>query len=265
MRASKTGININRSELAALLEFAGDDTLYGCIHFRIDGNTKLVASASDGRRSVECISEADPDALTGEWRCSRDFIEACRRLVDPKETSVLLKVTEKGMREVLIVGLEDETERGRYKVPSDAVSTQITMAVIHDQIAASKLDQATPRSWFAFSPLKMLKAMGTVERATQGALMTVYAGKTPDELVTFETSSIGGRWVGVFKPSPVMAPGEEGDETEEPAPGASPRALELVAPLATEKKKRAKASKRPAKKAASKRAPRASEAPAEAG
>jgi len=265
MRANKSGININRSELAALLEFAGDDNQYGCVHFRIDGGAKLIASASDGRRSVECTSEADSDALTGEWRCDRQFIESCRRLVDPNETQVVLKVTEKGMREVLIVGIEDEAERGRYKVPTDAVSTQITISVIHEQIAASELDQATPRSWFAFSPLKTLKAMGTVERAAQCSPMTVYAGKTPNELVTFETSSIGGRWVGVFKPSPVMAPGEDGDEPEEDAPGTAPRALELVAPLATEKKKRAKASKRPAKKRASKAPPANDDSAAEAG
>jgi hypothetical protein len=254
MRASKNGININRSELAALLEFAGDNSTYSCVHFRIDGGAKLIASASDGRRSVECTSEADSDALTGEWRCDRQFVESCRRLVDPNETQVLLKVTEKGMREVLIIGIDDDAERGRYKVPTDAVSTQITIAAIHEQIAASELDQATARSWFAFSPLKMLKAMGTVERATQGAPVTVYAGKTPNELVTFEASGIGGRWAGVFKPSPVLAPGEDSDETEEPAPGTpAPRGLELVAPLATEKKKKAKASKRPAKKAATKR------------
>lgn len=261
MRASDRGININKAELAALLEFTGDDSQFRFVHFCVNGNAKIVASASDGKRSVEFTSEADTDAQTGEWRCDREFIEACRRLVDPNQTQVLLKVTEKGMREVLIIGIDDESERGRYKVPSDAVSTQVTMAGIHKEIGGSNLDSATKRSWFAMSA-KTLKPLIAVERAAAGCPITIYAGKTFDAPVNFEARSIGGHWLGAFKPSTVTAAGDEapdGDDDDDAPPGtqSAPRALELVAPLATEKKRRAKASKKPAKKVPSKRAPRA--------
>jgi hypothetical protein len=263
MRATKLGIELNKAELAALLAFTGDDSKFSLVHLRINQAGKLIASASDGKRAVECTAEGL--APPGEWRVDRALIEACRRLVDEGETKVLLKVTEKGLKEFAIVGIEDNSPRSTHKWPNDAASTQITSAVIHGEIGtASDIATRVKGSWFALNT-KSLKPLIAVEAAANKCPLSIFPPKNETGLVTFQATSEHGAWCGVFHPVAVVAPGEEAEEDDEDdarpgTPASAPKALELSAPLATEKKKRAKASKRPAKKAASPRKPKPAEA-----
>jgi hypothetical protein len=259
MRATDRGIELNKAELAALLAFCGDDSKYGVVHFRINASGKLIASASDGKRAIECTSEGL--AQRGEWRCERSLIEACRRLTDAGESSVILRVTEKGLREVLIVAIADQSELGRYKVASDAVSTQVTMDAIHGEIGgtAADADIRLKGSWFALG-VKSLVPMAAVEKAANGCPVSLFPPKNPTSLVRFEAKSEGGTWVGVVAPITVRGPGDEAEtDDEDPAPpgteSGSPPPLKLSAPLATEKKRKAKATKKTGKKPALKALP----------
>lgn len=248
MRATDKGIEINQHELAALLAFAGDDAKFGVVHFRVNASGKLLASASDGKRAVECTSEGL--ATPGEWHVDRALIEAARRLLDPTETKALLKTTDKGLKEVAVISIEDGSVGGRYSFATELTSTQITMAHIHGEIeAGSETESKMKGTWFA-TDMRSLKPLIAVERAANMSPVTLYPPKKPTSMVTFETRSDDGHWKGVVCPVTVIGPGDSAETDEEdPAPPGSPEAapkpLKLAAPLGTEKgKKKAKASKR---------------------
>jgi len=252
MRATEKGIEINQHELAALLAFTGDDGKFGVVHFRVNQAGKLVASASDGKRAVECTAEG----LTkpGEWHVERSLIEASRRLLDANDSVALMKTTEKGLREVAVIGTEDQVERGRYKFAIDLTSTQVTMASIHGEITdGHDLNANAKGSWFALSAMRSLKPLISVERAANGAPITFWPPKKPTAGIVFETRSEAGHWIGRVMPVAVIGPGDESetDDEDPEAPGtppAAPKPLQLAAPLGTEKgKRKAKASKKPRK------------------
>lgn len=92
MRATKSGIEVSRHELAALLAFTGDDLKFSVVHFRVNGSAKLVASATDGKRAVEVEARSE-GAEPGEWAFDRTFIESVRRVLDDGETIAVLGTT----------------------------------------------------------------------------------------------------------------------------------------------------------------------------
>ena len=210
MEATDKGILISQAELAALLDFAGDDDKYGVVHFRINGSAKLLAGSSDGKRAVECTANGLGKA--GEWHVDRQLVEGARRLLDPTETKALLKCTDKGLKEVHVVGIEDGTIRGRYSFANELTSTQISMQNIPDEIeAGSEVAANMKGTWFA-ADMRSLKPVIKVQRAANEAPVTFYPPKKPTGRVLFETRSGDGHWKGVICPVAVIGPGDESRE-----------------------------------------------------
>lgn len=264
MRADKSGIEGNKEEFTALLAFAGDDTNFGVIRFRVNGSRKLVVTASDGKRAVEHTANAE-DAEPGEWAFDRTFIEALRRQCDKGETVAVIQADNKKAK-AIFRGVESTAERAEIKCPTTAFSTQVSIDAVHGLVSGEG-DNLTG-SWFAFNPAH-LADLDKVSKAANGCPISQLPPKEPGELVRFKASSDRGMWRCCFKPTLVMAPGEEA-ETDEPDPeapgtpqglaGAAPPKLELSNQLGTAKKRKAKGTKEPKKKTAAKRAPRQSNA-----
>lgn len=256
MRADKSGIECNKEELTALLAFAGDDTNFGVIRFRVNAIRKLVVTATDGKRAVEHTANAQ-DAEPGEWAFDRTFIEALRRQTDKGETVAVIQADNKKAK-AIFRGVESTAERLELKCPATQFSTQVSIDAVHDTVA-SKDSERLEGSWFAFNPA-FIADLDKVSKAADGCPMSIIPPVDSGAMVHFRASSERGLWRGCFKPTPVMVPGEEA-ETDEPDPDApgsttqslpssAPPALKLTNQLGTSKKKAPKASKAPAKKKA---------------
>ncbi len=262
MRADKIGIECTREELTALLAFAGDDTNFGVVRFRINANRQLVVTATDGKRAVEHRVHAQ-EAEPGEWAFDRTFIEALRRQTDKNETVAVI-VADAKKAKAIFRGVESTAERAEIKCPSTAFSTQVSIDAVHELVAGKDADRLDG-SWFAFDP-NFIDDLKKVTAATGGCPISLLPPASSEELVRFRASSDRGTWKGCFKPTLVSAPGEEAETESDPdAPGSTtqglassaPPALELTNQLGTAKKRKPKGSKEPKKKAPSKRAPKA--------
>lgn len=68
MKATETGIEMNKAELTALLAFTGNEEPFDCVYFAISaGDGKLNASATNGHRACEVFSQfGDEKAQVGE-------------------------------------------------------------------------------------------------------------------------------------------------------------------------------------------------------
>jgi hypothetical protein len=262
MRVDRNGIECNKEELTALLGFAGDDTNFGVVRFRVNASRKLIVTASDGKRAVEHTANSG-DAEPGEWAFDRTFIEALRRQTDKGETvAVIVADTKKA--KAIFRGVESTAERAEIKCPVTAFSTQVSIDAIHGLVAGKDADRLEG-SWFAFDP-SFIDDLKKVTAAANGCPISLLPPEHSDELVRFRASSDRGMWRGCFKPTLVSAPGEEAETESDPdAPGSTtqglassaPPALELTNQLGTAKKRKPKGSKEPKKKAPSKRAPKA--------
>jgi hypothetical protein len=243
MRATKLGIEANKAELNALLAFTGDDMKYATVYLRVNGAGKLIASATDGKRAVEVTATAEPGAERGEWTFDRTFIESIRRVLDAGETIAVIEVNQKGASKAVIKGIESGDRRTEIKCPTGHVSTQITMDNIHDVLGKTEANG----SWFAINAL-YLSDIQAVAKAADKCPVSLFPGQTPDAPLTFEARSAEGAWRGVVMPVTVIGPGDQAEDepAEEPPPG-MPRPtapLRLEPQLATEKKRKAKATKK---------------------
>jgi hypothetical protein len=266
MRADKSGIECSKEELTALLAFAGDDTNFGVVCFRINAIRQLIVTATDGKRAVEHRVNAQ-EAEPGEWQFDRTFIEALRRQTDKGETVAVI-VADAKKAKAIFRGVESTAERAEIKCPKTSFSTQVSIDSVHELVAGKGSDVLTG-SWFAFNPA-FIGDLDKVSKAASGCPISMIPGADETELVRFRASSDRGTWRGCFKPTLVSAPGEEAEAESDPdAPGSTtqglpssaPPALELTNQLGTAKKRKARGSKEPAAKKPSKRAPKVKAAP----
>lgn len=253
MLANKTGIQLSKPEIAALLAFVGDDRL-NSVHFRVT-DAKLFACATNGKRAVECSASNDGGEV-GEWIVDRTFLEAARRLLDA-DTCALLKVKRGQLRDIVVCGVETGDERERVTWPTDAASTQTSMDELRKALHTGEL---TGGSWFAIDH-RHLAAVSAVAKACNDSPVTCYPPDSEMGMVGFETTHAGGTWCGKVSTTPVVAPGDEAEtETEEPPPGeptngnGKGNVFKLEPSLQTAKTRRPKASKAKAKKTSKRRA-----------
>ena len=243
MRATKSGIECNKAELNALLAFTGDDMKFATVRFRVNGSAKLVAAATDGKRAVEVTASSD-GAEKGEWTFDRTFIESVRRVLDDGETIAVLEVHQRGANKAVIKGIESGDKRTEIKCPADSVSTQISMDDIHNVLGGAVSEKG---SWFALNAF-YLSDVQAVAKAAGKCPVSIFPPKDPRAPILFEARCADGSWRGVVMPVPVVGPGDEADteDEEEPPPGTpeDKRPLKLEPQLATEKKRRAKATKK---------------------
>jgi hypothetical protein len=250
MRATKNGIELTKAELGALLAFTGDDMKFSVVHFQVNGGAKLVTRATDGKRAVECTAPSE-GADVGEWAFDRTYLESVRRILDDGETIAVLEVNKRGANRAVIKGIESGDVRTDLKCPADSVSTQITMAQIHEAMKEANVDHSG--SWFALNAF-YLSDVQAIAKAADKCPITLFPPKDPRSPILFSASGAGGAWKGIVMPIAVVGPGDHADEDEpdEPPPGepAEPKGLKLTPPLATEKKRRPKATKksRPSRK-----------------
>jgi len=209
MKATKAGIEVTKAELSALLFFAGkaDSSV---VKFRVDGRSKLVVGATDGKRAVECEVSAG-DHERGEWIVPGDYLELLRRGANKGRTDVLLKVDSKGLKHALLIGAASRDTAQEVIDKKNGTSTQVSMESLHNLIRTIKLTG----SWFALVPKHVNRALDLVSRAADGCPVTLYPPQEPTEHVLFECSSEAGRWRGKLQPAVVVAPG---DEAEKEAP-----------------------------------------------
>lgn len=250
MRADKHGITLNRHELALIIAFTSEASGFNVGHFRTTSSGKLHVAASDGKRAIEGVAKSE-GAVVGEWRISREWLEQCRRACDEGETQIRLVVTEKGCKRAVLVAIQDGDERNELVNKKDDTSTQTTMKEVLDVARCKRnLDAG---SWFALHP-QHVKELAVVSAACDKCPVTFYPPGEPNAELCFEASGEGGRWGGVIKTTPVVAPGDSAvdkdDAEDDERPGEElPAGLRLEPTLATAKKnKKPKASKARSKK-----------------
>jgi hypothetical protein len=225
MKATQKGIEINREELWALLEFTGDSEEHSAVHFRVNGSAKLEVAATNGKRSVECIAKADK-AEPIEIAIDSDYLEKCRVALD-KGQSLLIEVGAKGVKNVAVI----DTKSGDKIIPvlswhRDAASTQLTLTSIAKELKLPK-DANWMGSWVAFDPVA-LNPLDRIKVATNGCPITLWPPKDPGSALQFEARSESGHWKASILPERVIAPGDEREkEDEDDAPGRNDRQARL--------------------------------------
>lgn len=227
MLATKKGIEINREELWALLSFTGGGEQHSCVHFRVNGSSKLEAASTDGKRSVECVAKAD-GAVPGEWAIDSEFLELCRHACDAPEKSILIRLSSAGVRDAHVVD-----EAGEMIAPIGwhraAASSQVTMTEVVRGLKVPN-DSGYQGTWCAIDPAAALRGLTRVRVATDDCPVTIYPPSEPTAPLYFECRSERGHWKGAIVPEKVIGPGEEADEPEdedEGAPGRNDRQTRL--------------------------------------
>jgi hypothetical protein len=236
MRASKSGIEIGKAELTALLTFAGSKEGMDSVRFGVRGRReKLVASATDGKRALEITTESDSDDhVVGEWAVNRAFLEACGHVLESEGLCVLL-VTSSGLRKARIMDVESLAERATISWHEEAASTQITIAGLAGIIHNARLLASHTGSWFAVQG-RYLADMLVVSKACDKAPITIYPPSGPTDPMYFEATSDSAQWRGVIMPVTVTHPGGLiGEDDEHPDDIGSPeRAREALQRAADE-------------------------------
>lgn len=219
MRASAAGIEINKAELGALLLVAGRND-GAVVKFRIDGKQKLVASASDGRRAIECQAPGG-DAERGEWTVPALWLEQLRLGAKKGTTDVLLRPTSKGMKDAVLRGEASRSEFLEIIDKTNGTSTQVSMESLHELAKEKRLEG----SWFAVLPKQVNRIFDVVSKAADGCPISIFPPVDDKGQVLFACSSAGGRWQGVLQPALVEGPGGEAEEEDddEDAPGRPPK------------------------------------------
>lgn len=214
MKATEQGIELNRAELTALLAFTGENIPYSCVHFAVAaGSKKLAASATNGHRACDVVSQIEDDAATvGEWAVDREFLETCKRAL-AKGQICKLQVTPTGLKSAVIVEVESGQQRGTIGWPHDAASTQMSIEKIR---SVTRIDRRLSGSWFAVNAA-YLRDMALMSAACGGQPVTVYPPADSISLIFFEASGYEAQWSGFVMPVRVDAPGErEAEGSDEP-------------------------------------------------
>jgi hypothetical protein len=208
MKATKSGIEINKAELGALLLFAGKADS-AVVKFRIDARGKLYASATDGKRGTECEASAD-GAEKGEWLVPGSYLELLRRGLNKGRTEALLRTTAKGLRDAVLRGAIARDEQQEVLDKSNGTSTQVSMESLHKLVKETPLEG----SWFAIVPKHVNRPLDVISKATDGCPVTLYPPTEPTGHVLFAATGDGGTWRGKLQPAAVLSPGGSADEPE---------------------------------------------------
>lgn len=210
MKATESGIEVSKAELACLLLFAGK-TDFAVVHFRVNGHRKLVVSAGDGKRSVQCTAPGG-DAETGEWAVPAFFLERVRRTIDKGRTDALLEFTAKGLKAGHLVGAASRAKQLRLEDETNSTSTQVSIEELR------QLSRNTPLtgSWFALAPKQVGSALTVLSKAADDCPVTYYPPQESKGLLLLECSSEDGcRWLAALPTALVDEPGGETAEPEE--------------------------------------------------
>jgi hypothetical protein len=208
MKATKQGIEVNKVELGTLLYFAGKADS-AAVKFRIDAKGKLFASATDGKRGVECEASGE-GAPKGEWLVQGSYLELVRRGLNMNRTEALLPVDPKGLKHAVLRGAIQRDEQQEVVDKTAGTSTQVSMESLHRLVK----DAPLAGSWFAIVPKQINRALDMVSKAANDCPVTVYPPTEPTGHVLFEATGDGGTWRGKLQPAVVRAPGERANEPE---------------------------------------------------
>jgi hypothetical protein len=219
MKASAAGLEVSKAELGALLFFAGGATKEGVVKFKVGASRKLIACSSDGKRAVECESDAS-DHEVGEWAVPADYLETVRRGINKGKTEAILELSNNGHALARLRGAASKDKHTKIEDESNGTSTQLSMPQIHNMVKRPELEG----SWFAILPKNLNRAIDVVHKAADSCPITVYPPKEATDSIRFEASCEGGRWRGTLPTAAVVAPGDEADEEEDvDAPGRQPK------------------------------------------
>jgi hypothetical protein len=206
MRATTEGITLTRAEIAALLEFTGDDA--GSPTSRVQVHTRgeaVGAYATDGRRAVEVTGTCEDGVEDGDWQIESAFLDAVRKVLDSKGDAVL-HVRPNGVQEATLRG-EDGAPVGTVVWPHDAATTQIPL----DALRASLRIPGGSRSVRCITvPSSQLAALEKVGKAAGRDGVTLYPPATIVEPLVFQCESETGDWIGAIMPMR----GDEDDDGE---------------------------------------------------
>ena len=223
MRATKQGILTGKDELAALLKFTNPkDQRFAVVHFRVAG-VKLVATATDGKRYVECEADVEDGAELGEWSVQVDALEDLRRLCEEGSIAAILRVKRGGLTEAALVVAENNKVLKVHKWTSNKASTQLSIDKVRE---AGAWSSRLTGSWFAINAF-YLADLQAVSKAADKCPPTLYPPDVSDGRVCFEASATGGRWRGCIMPVKVQGPGDEAvdksEQQDDDRPGQPPK------------------------------------------
>jgi hypothetical protein len=224
MKASDDGIAITKAELGCLLDYAGKND-FAVVHFRVNGNGKLVASAGDGKRSVQCTGPGG-GADAGEWTVPAFFLERVRRSIDKGKTDTVIEVSKTGIKCAHLVGSASRTKQMKFEDETRGTSTQVSI----EELRQLAKDTPLTGSWFALAPKQVSRALNVLSKAADGCPITYYPPQTAHGLLLLEcTSDDGCRWLAALPTALVDEPGDsaadEPDEDETPGRPAKQPAL----------------------------------------
>lgn len=262
MKASDDGIAISKAELGCLLYYAGKSD-FAVVHFRVDGNGKLVASAGDGKRSVQCKAPGG-GADAGEWTTPAFLLERVRRSMDKGKTDTVLEFTSKGLKCAHLVGAASRAKQMKLEDETNGTSTQVSIEELR------QLAKNTPLtgSWFALAPKVVSRALAVLSKAADDCPVTYYPPQDAKGLLLLEcTSEEGCKWLAALPTALVDEPGDtaaDDDEDDDTPPGRPDKQPELpgteepdgeepAEKLQTQKVPKKKAAKKAAKKKAKKK------------
>jgi hypothetical protein len=278
MKASDDGIAITKAELGCLLDYAGKND-FAVVHFRVNGSGKLVASAGDGKRSVQCTAPGG-GADAGEWTVPAFFLERVRRSIDKGKTDTVLEVEKDGLKCAHLVGAASRTKQMKFEDETRGTSTQVSI----EELRQLAKDTPLTGSWFALQPKQVSRALNVLSKAADGCPVTYYPPQQSTGLLLLEcTSEDGCRWLAALPTALVEEPGDtaadEPDDDDRPGQVAKQPPLpgtedaddddadddendggivdnDYPEKLATQKPAKKNSAKKPAKKAAKKKATR---------
>lgn len=211
MKATATdGIEINKAELGALLDFAGKGD-FAAVNFRVDAKQKLIVRAGDGKRSIKCVSSAG-DHERGEWTVQASYLELVRLGIKKGQTDAALRVDSKGLKDALIRGVASREVQHEILDRTNGTSTQVSI----EQLEELAKDPSLQGSWFALQPKQINRSLAVLSKAADGCPVTYYPPHEATGLLLLEcTAESGSRWLATLPTALVEAPGGEADEPEE--------------------------------------------------
>lgn len=207
MRHTDEGLELTKSEIAALLAFACDaperPNLYG-VHFLLS-EQHIRARATNGHVALDAVG-TNETGTENEWFVHRDFLKGATKVLE-NNCTITLQFSGASLRDAAVHD-QDGVERATFSWPQDAANAQTTFP---DQSEWDRL--LTPPSGkrsvkFVKLNAEYLGMMAKVAKAAGMSWIDCYPPPKQDDLAVFRVEGVDTTWIAVVAPM-------KGDEEEE--------------------------------------------------
>lgn len=198
---SMNGIELEKAELRALLEFASKDTEnpFAVVHFATADGV-ITAYATDGKRCVQAEGVAEENARRGEWSVFRAFLVACHKLIGPGQ-HLVLEVYGASLNRAVVIDTESGEEATSMTWPRDAASTQATIPVA-DIAKFVKLPTHEQSTRCVSVPPGQVAALALIGKAVgdEGVALDIYPPRVRMHPLIFRLEGPRATWTGAINP-----------------------------------------------------------------